>query len=152
MGGILSRPQGSLREADLRCKMDEEGVPTVEEYLAKVMPQGGVLGFDGRVVNSQLGEAIREKLEHKNVTLSCEEDLVGKIWEDRPEMSMEPVWILDEKYAGQPAAEKIAGLRKDMKEARATVHVLTTLDDIVWLLNIRGNDIPFNPVVLSYVA
>lgn len=133
-------------------KMDEEGVPTVEEYLAKVMPQGGVLGFDGRVVNSQLGEAIREKLEHKNVTLSCEEDLVGKIWEDRPEMSMEPVWILDEKYAGQPAAEKIAGLRKDMKEARATVHVLTTLDDIVWLLNIRGNDIPFNPVVLSYVA
>ena len=65
---------------------------------------------------------------------------------------MEPVWILDEKYAGQPAAEKIAGLRKDMKEARATVHVLTTLDDIVWLLNIRGNDIPFNPVVLSYVA
>lgn len=133
-------------------KMDEEGVPTVEEYLADVMPQGGVLGFDGRVVNSQLGEAIREKLEHKNVIFSYEEDLVGRIWEDRPEMSMEPVWILDEKYAGKPAAEKIAGLRKDMKEARATVHVLTTLDDIVWLLNIRGNDIPFNPVVLSYVA
>ncbi len=133
-------------------KMDEEGVPTVEEYLADVIPQGGVLGFDGRVVNSQLGEAIKEELEPKNVTFSFQEDLVGKIWSDRPGMSAEPVWILEEKYAGQPAAEKIAGLRKDMKEAKATVHVLTTLDDIVWLLNIRGNDIPFNPVVLSYVA
>lgn len=133
-------------------KMDEEGVPTVEEYLADVIPQGGVLGFDGRVVNSQLGEAIKEELEPKNVTFSFQEDLVGKIWSDRPGMSAEPVWILEEKYAGQPAAEKIACLRQEMKKAKATVHVLTTLDDIVWLLNIRGNDIPFNPVVLSYVA
>lgn len=133
-------------------KIDEEGVPTVEEYLADVMPEGGILGFDGRVVNSQLGEAIEEALEEKHVTFSYEEDLVGRIWADRPQMSAEPVWILEEKYAGQPAAEKISGLRTDMREARATIHILTTLDDIVWLLNIRGNDIPFNPVVLCYAA
>jgi len=133
-------------------KMEEEGVPTVEEYLADVMPKGGILGFDGRVVNSRLGEAIEEALEEKHVAFSFDEDLVGEIWTDRPEMSAQPVWILEEKYAGKPAAEKIAGLRKEMKEVRATVHVLTTLDDIAWLLNIRGGDIPFNPVVLSYVA
>lgn len=133
-------------------KMDEEGVPTVEEYLAQVIPQGGRLAFDGRVVNSQLGEAIEEALEDKQADFSYEEDLAGMIWDGRPEMSAEPVWILQEAYAGESAENKIARLRKDMKEARATVHVLTTLDDIVWLLNIRGNDIPFNPVVLSYVA
>lgn len=133
-------------------KMDEEGVPTVEEYLADVLPEGGVLGFDGRVVNSRLGEAMEEALEEKHVTFSCEEDLVGAIWADRPPMSDRPVWILEETYAGKPAKDKIAELRRDMKEARATVHVLTTLDDIVWLLNIRGDDIPFNPVVLSYVV
>lgn len=133
-------------------KMDEEGVPTVEEYLTNVMPKGGVLGFDGRVVNSQMGKTIGEALEDKKVTFSFGEDLVGQIWTDRPQMSAEPVWILKEQYAGESAKVKIARLRKDMKEARATVHVLTTLDDIAWLLNLRGNDIPFNPVVLSYVA
>lgn len=133
-------------------KMDEEGVPTVEEYLADVLPEGGVLGFDGRVVNSRLGEAMAEALEEKHVTFAYEEDLVGQIWSDRPAMSAGTVWILEEKYTGKPAKDKIAQLREAMKEAGATIHVLTTLDDIVWLLNIRGSDIPFNPVVLSYVA
>lgn len=133
-------------------KMDEEGVPTVEEYLADAVPEGGVLGFDGRVVNSRLGEALEEALEGKHVTFSYEEDLVGKIWTDRPQMSAEPVWILEERFTGRSSEEKIACLRSEMKKTRATVHIMTTLDDIVWLLNIRGNDIPFNPVVLSYVV
>lgn len=133
-------------------RMGQEGVPTIEEYLEQTMPEHGVLGFDGRVVNSQMGRELCEVLESKAVTFSYEEDLVGMIWPDRPALSAEPVWILDEKYAGVSAVQKIADLRKAMKEAKAGVHVLTTLDDIVWLLNIRGNDIPYNPVVLSYVV
>lgn len=133
-------------------KMNQEGVPTIEEYLQQVMPQNGVLGFDGRVINSQMGEELKEMLEEKQVTISYGEDLVGEIWTDRPELSAEPVWILDEKYAGKSAAQKIEELREEMKKVRATVHILTTVDDIVWLLNIRGNDVPCNPVVLSYVA
>lgn len=133
-------------------KMGQEGVPTIREYLKEMLPEGGVLGFDGRVVNSQMGREFMETLEGRHVTFSYEEDLVDMIWEDRPALSAEPVWILDEKYAGVSAAQKIADLRKAMKEEKADVHVLTTLDDIVWLLNIRGNDIPYNPVVLSYVA
>ena len=133
-------------------KMGQEDVLTVEEYLAKVLPQGGVLGFDGRVVNGQLGEVLKDKLEDKQVNFSCEEDLVGQIWEDRPNLPARPVWILEEKYAGKSAVQKIAELRESMKKVKATVHILTTLDDIVWLLNIRGNDVPYNPVVLSYVV
>lgn len=133
-------------------KMGQDGVLTIKEYLEKVLPAGGVLGFDGRVVNSRMGRELREALEEKEVRFACEDDLVGEIWEDRPQLSAKPVWLLEEKYAGKSAAEKIADLRRAMKEARATVHVLTTLDDIVWLLNIRGGDVPGNPVVLSYVA
>lgn len=133
-------------------KMGQEGVPTVNEYLEQAMPQGGVLGFDGRVVNSSLGQELEELLETKQVSFSYEEDLVGGIWEKRPSLSAEPVWILDEKYTGKPASQKIEELRKAMKEEHADVHVLTTLDDIVWLLNIRGGDVPHNPVVLSYVV
>ncbi len=133
-------------------KMGQEDVLTVEEYLVKVLPQGGVLGFDGRVVNGQLGEVLKDKLKDKQVNFSCEEDLVGQIWEDRPNLPACPVWILEEKYAGKSAVQKIAELRESMKKVKATVHILTTLDDIVWLLNIRGNDVPYNPVVLSYVV
>lgn len=133
-------------------RMDQEGVPTIEEYLERVIPEGGNLGFDGRVVNSQTGERLKEILEDKHVTFSYEEDLVGQIWKDRPDLPAEPVWILEERYAGKAAGEKLADLRKAMKEAHATVHILTTLDDIVWLLNIRGNDVPCNPVVLSYIV
>lgn len=133
-------------------RMGQEGVPSIEEYLEKTLPEHGVLGFDGRVVNSRMGTELKERLEDKAVTLTYAEDLVGMVWPDRPELSAEPVWILAERYAGKPAAEKIARLRVDMKKAKASVHVLTTLDDIVWLLNIRGNDIPYNPVVLSYLV
>lgn len=133
-------------------RMGEEGVPTLEDYLAEHLPVNGILGFDGRVVNGRTGERLRERLEEKNISFAYTESLIGEIWEDRPPLPMEPVWILEESFAGQPAREKIAWLREEMKRNRATVHILTTLDDIAWLLNIRGDDTPHNPVVLSYVA
>lgn len=131
-------------------KMGRPGVPAIEEYLENVIPEGGRLGFDGRVVNCQMGQDLAKLLEEKKAAVSCEEDLVGLLWKNRPELSAEPVWILDETYAGKSAASKIEDLRNQMKKEKATVHVLTTLDDIVWLLNIRGNDVECNPVVLSY--
>ena len=133
-------------------KMGQEGVPSINEYLQKVMPEGGKLGFDGRVINDQMGAGLQEALEDKHVTISYEEDLVGEIWENRPALSAEPVWILEEKYAGKSATQKIEDLRGEMKKLHADVHVLTTVDDIVWLLNIRGNDVPCNPIVLSYAV
>lgn len=133
-------------------KMNQPGVPTVEEYLAEHMPEFGILGFDGRVINAGMGERLKELLEGKRVSFAYTEALIGEIWDDRPKLSAEPVWILDERYAGKSASDKIAELREEMKKERADVHIVTTLDDIVWLLNIRGNDVPCNLVVLSYLA
>ena len=133
-------------------KMGQPGVLKLGEYLAAHMPENGTLGFDGRVINSQMGADLEEQLEHKFVAVSFNEDLIDEIWTDRPALPAEPVWILEERYAGKGSAEKIADLRKEMERLHADVHFITTLDDIVWLLNIRGNDIPCNPVVLSYLA
>lgn len=131
-------------------RMGQEGVPSLGEYLDEKMPEGGCLGFDGRVINAAEGLDLEELLEERGAHISYGEDLTGMIWKDRPELSAEPAWVLDERYAGKSASDKIADVREAMKKAHASVHVLTSLDDIAWLLNIRGNDILYNPVVLSY--
>lgn len=131
-------------------KMGQEGVPSLRAYLEDKMPEGGCLGFDGRVVNAAEGLALEEMLRERGTRISYGEDLAGMIWQERPELSAEPAWVLDERYAGKSALDKIADVREAMEKAHASVHVLTSLDDIAWLLNIRGNDILYNPVVLSY--
>lgn len=133
-------------------KMGEEGVPTIEEYLEDHLPMGGCLGFDGRTIQVEQGKFYEQLVQRKKGMLRCHEDLAGKIWTDRPQMSKEPVYVLDVKYAGKSREEKIADVRREMEKAGANVHVISSLDDIVWLLNIRGNDILYNPVVLSYVT
>ncbi len=129
----------------------QEGTASVEEYLKAAMPEGGTLGVDGRTLSGRMGEKLKELLELKHVKIAYEQDLVGQIWEERPPMSKKPVWILDEKYAGRSARDKIDSLREEMEAAGADIHIITSLDDIAWLLNIRGGDIACNPVVLSYV-
>lgn len=131
-------------------KMGQEGVLSLGAYLEDKMPEGGCLGFDGRVVNAAEGLALEEMLRERGARISYGEDLAGMIWQERPELSAEPAWVLDERYAGKSALDKIADVREAMEKVHASVHVLTSLDDIAWLLNIRGNDILYNPVVLSY--
>lgn len=131
-------------------KMGQEGVPSLGAYLEDKMPEGGCLGFDGRVVNAAQGLALEELLKERGARISYGEDLAGMIWEERPALSAEPAWVLDKRYAGKSALDKIGDVREAMKKAHASVHVLTSLDDIAWLLNMRGNDILYNPVVLSY--
>lgn len=131
-------------------KMGEEGVPRVAEYIGSHLSDGQTLGFDGRVISAGFVEEVRENLQGKKMQVAYEKDLVNEIWQDRPELSCEPVWILDEKYSGRSYREKILEVRNAMKEKGADVLLLTALDDIAWLFNIRGNDIAYNPVVLSY--
>lgn len=133
-------------------KMGQEDVPDFEEYLEQKLPEGGCLGFDGRVVNAAVGLKLEDMLEDKKIRVSYSQDLIGKIWEGRPALSAKPAWVLAQQYAGKCSSEKIQTVREAMKKEHATVHVLTSLDDIAWLLNIRGDDIRFNPVVLSYVV
>lgn len=133
-------------------RMAEEGVPAVEEFVKDKLPQGGCIGFDGRTVNGAWGEKFAAIAEEKNGSLFVGEDLIDLIWTDRPELSRAPLFILEEKYSGKSTAEKIQDVRAKMAEEGADVHILTSLCDIAWLLNIRGGDIQSVPVVLSYLV
>ncbi len=133
-------------------RMAEEGVPAVEDFVEDKLPQGGCIGFDGRTVNGAWGEKFAAIAEEKGGSLSVGEDLIDLIWTDRPELSRAPLFILEEKYSGKSTAEKIKDVRAKMAEEGADVHILTSLCDIAWLLNIRGGDIQSVPVVLSYLV
>lgn len=133
-------------------KMGEPGVVSVHEFLEQNLKEGQCLGFDGRTVSAKEADELSKKLEKFGVNMNRDLDLVGEVWTDRPALSAEPVKELEVKWAGKSRADKLSEIRTAMEEKKADVFVLTSLDDIVWLLNIRGGDVPCNPVVLSYLA
>ena len=133
-------------------QMGEPGVPTVEDYIADVLPQNGTLGFDGRVVAMGEGQALVDAVAPKNGNINYSEDLIDLIWEDRPSLSEKPAFALGEEYTGESTANKLERIRKAMKEAGANVHVIAALDDVCWTTNLRGDDIEFFPLLLSYAV
>ncbi len=133
-------------------RLDQEGVPNVKEFLAETLKPGERLGFDGRVVYAREAEELSQKLEKKGVSICYQMDLLDLVWDNRPPLSKKAVMILDVQYAGESRESKIEKIRQKMKQAGADLFLLTSLDDIAWLLNIRGNDVKCNPVVLSYLA
>ena len=133
-------------------RMAEPGVPTINEYLKSTLVEGNCLGFDGRVVAMGEGQGYEEITKANKATIKYEVDLIDEIWENRPELSKKPAFKLGEEYAGESAASKIERIRKYMKECGATYHTIATIDDICWVLNMRGDDIDFFPLVLSYMV
>ena len=133
-------------------RMAEPGVPTINEYLKSTVSEGNCLGFDGRVVAMGDGQGYESIIEENNATIKYEVDLIDEIWEDRPELSKKPAFKLGEEFAGESAASKIERIREYMKGCGATYHTVATIDDICWTLNMRGDDIDFFPLVLSYMV
>ncbi len=133
-------------------KMGEEGVPTIAEYLKNNLKAGMTFAFDGRCMMESSADIYRKIVEECGAKMETGFDLVDNIWQDRPSISREPAWILEEKYSGKDCLDKISEVRSKMKEVGADIFLLASLDDICWLLNIRGNDVESTPVVLSYLT
>lgn len=131
-------------------RMGEPKVPEITEFIEEKLPEGGVLGFDGRTVSMQDGSVYEDIVNGKNGSIRYEEDLIDRIWKDRPGLSEKKAFDLPEKNAGESVTSKLSRIREEMKKHEASMHLLTTLDDICWTMNIRGNDIEFFPLVLSY--
>lgn len=126
-------------------------VPKIEEYLAEKLEEKSVIGFDGRTVTAQFVKNIAEKTDSKQITFEGGEDLVDAVWAERPPMSMEPVWEIDSGYVGKSREEKLREIRGQMQAEGADVLLLTALDEIAWLLNLRGNDVQCTPVFMAYM-
>ncbi|MCR5675672.1 MAG: aminopeptidase P family protein [Lachnospiraceae bacterium] len=132
-------------------RMADEGVPTINEYLREHMREGETLGFDGRVVSAQLGLGLEKDLAPLGVRIECDRDLAGESWPDRPPLPLNDLLVIDDALAGKSAEEKLSEVRKALREKNANAFLLSSLDDICWLLNIRGGDVACSPVALSYL-
>ncbi len=133
-------------------KMGEKGVPSIPDFLSDRLPQNGTLAFDGRIISAQEAEDLQKKLSGKAARFVTDKDPAEEIWSGRPPMPAGPVFVLnEEKLAGETAVSKLERLREKMALAGADYYVTGRLDDIMWLLNIRGTDVECNPVALSYL-
>jgi Xaa-Pro aminopeptidase len=152
-GRYFIQAENELKNSDIKLfKMGEEGVPTVEQYLVDSIPKDSSLGFDGKVICAKEGQNLASKLEFKNISIEYDYDLVNDVWEERCSLPNKKAFLLGIEYTGASFSEKLSRVREAMKEKKATTHIITSLDDIAWLFNIRGGDIKSNPVVLSYAV
>ena len=133
-------------------RMGTAGTPTLEEYVASLLHENDALGMDFGVVSERFAENMREKAAMKGALLRDTGDWFGDLWKDRPALPQDKAFILEEKYAGRSVQDKIAAIRKVMSERGAKLHVLNVLDDIAWILNVRGGDVLNTPVVMSYLV
>lgn len=151
-GRYFLQAEAQLKDSGIELfKMGMEGVPDVKTYIREHIKTGECLGFDGRTVNARDGQSYVEELGAVGAFVNGQHDLVGEIWTERPALSAEPAWLLDIRYAGESREARCEKIRGIMKEKGADWFVLTSLDDIAWLLNVRGNDVQDNPVVLAYL-
>ena len=127
-------------------KMNEPGVPKIYEYLKEHMKAGQVLGFDGRCVDASQFLEFKEEL--KDISFKMKEDFLESIWTDRPEMPATDLFLIPDEVAGLSVQDKLHQVRE--KFGGCDSLFLSKLDDIMWLYNIRANDVECNPVALSY--
>lgn len=132
-------------------KQGEPDTPSIEKYLCEKMPDNSVLGFDGRAVNAAFAKRLEKVLCEKNITFVTDVDLGGEVWENRPPLSKQPVFALPERVCGMSRAEKLTKIREKMRAEKAHCLALSALDEIAWLLNLRGGDVDYNPVFLSFL-
>ncbi len=132
-------------------KIGTEGTPGTKEFLLSQVKNGQTIGFDGRTISALYAEGLKKEGDKRNISLNPELDLPDRIWTDRPRLKSKKVWELDTKYAGMDRIEKLTRVREMMKKENADVFVLSSIDDIAWLLNLRGDDVECNPVFLSYM-
>lgn len=131
-------------------KMGEEGVPELKVFLKEQMQKGQTLGFDGRVVSAADGLRYEEALKEKEILFAYDQDLADKIWLDRPVLPCGQTYVISDEIAGRSVADKLQDVREKLGAEGGQAFLLTKLDDLMWLFNIRGCDVECNPVALSY--
>lgn len=130
-------------------KLKVQHSPEYIEWLNEVLPQGATVAFDEKLVSVVLGDLLHQQLAYKKINFQ-HQDYLSAIWEGRPSLPTAPAFLISEEFTGKSIATKLAEVRKAMKQHNANYHLISSLDDMAWLFNIRGADVSYNPVVLSF--
>nr|WP_270460196.1 aminopeptidase P family protein [Faecalitalea cylindroides] len=131
-------------------KQGQEDTPSIEEFIVTNLTQGSVVGFDGRVMNVNDANKYKQAFMMHDIKMVTDKDLVGRIWDDRPALPCTETFHYDEKYAGKSISEKLTQVREAMKGYNCRSHIVTKIDEIAWLYNLRAHDVPHFPVALAY--
>ncbi len=131
-------------------KMDGSRSPSFLSYLTEHLKEGDTVIADGPMISIAQRDKYKGELASRGLKLGLTTDFIGHIWENRPSMPQATIFEHDIHYAGKDRKEKIKEVRKGMQTHGAAQHLITTLDDIAWLLNLRGSDVECNPVFCSF--
>jgi len=132
-------------------RMGEPGVPGFEKYLAGALKPGDTVGIDGKLLSMNLKKKYETMLEKKAIELNSDIDFIDAVWKDRPQLPDSEAFSFSKAYAGVSRVEKISRIRAEMDDLNASYHLISTLDDIAWTLNLRGSDVHTNPVNIAFV-
>lgn len=125
--------------------------PNIPEFLSAHLQEGDCVGIDGKMFSAEEVEHLQKELKKSGIRIKSIADPIQLLWTDRPAMPLAPAFVYDTKYAGMSFTEKLPAVRQAMEAAGADSLLVSALDEIAWLLNIRGNDVHCNPVVVSYL-
>lgn len=152
-GRYFVQAQGELEGSGIELmRIGQEGVPELSAFLKEHVLEGDVLMFNGKLIGADLGTEIRDILKEKGAFLLAGADPVDVLWTDRPEDSHEKIRILPEKLCGEAYEDKLKKILDKMRELKCNVHIISALDDQMWLFNIRGGDVRYNPVCYAYTV
>lgn len=130
-------------------KLKVQHAPEYIQWLGNTLNQGATLAFDEKLVSILLGELLQQQLAHKSIRFE-NKDYLNPIWANRPALPKEPAFLIADTYTGQSIADKLAAVRASLKQHHADSHLISSLDDLAWLFNLRGSDVSYNPVVLGF--
>ena len=125
--------------------------PSISAFLSTQLTPGDAVGIDGKMFSAEEVERMQAELQKCQIKVKSISDPLDKLWTDRPPMPEAPAFIYETQYAGKNSIEKIAIIRKELKKCNAKALFLSALDEIAWTLNLRGNDVHCNPVLVSYL-
>lgn len=125
--------------------------PTPTEWLCSILKERDVIGIDGKMFSIQEFDKLYSLFQSKGLEINTHHDPMRELWTGRPSLPPQAPFIYPLKYAGKNTAEKIKQIREELNKNKTEAILLSTLDEIAWVLNIRGEDVKYNPVVISYL-
>ncbi|MCT1525860.1 aminopeptidase P family protein [Sphingobacterium hotanense] len=132
-------------------KLQAQGKPEYATWLANKLEKGQLVAFDGNLAAVAVAQAVQDELLPLGIQVDGHIDILADVWEGRPALPTAKAYLLDVATTGQSTKDKLAAIRGKLKAKRTTTHFVSSLDDLAWILNIRGNDVKCNPVVLSFL-
>ncbi|TCC90343.1 aminopeptidase P family protein [Pedobacter frigiditerrae] len=130
-------------------KLKVQHSPEYIQWLSETLTPGATIAFDEKLVSVALGELLHKQLAYQRTQFK-HKDYLSPIWENRPALPAQPAFLIADEHIGQSVADKLTAVRNAMKQHNAKYHLVSSLDDMAWLFNMRGADVSYNPVVLSF--